>query len=42
VTRLSVTLVVGLGTALLVVALRDLPTGRRRRAARRRPPARPR
>jgi hypothetical protein len=41
VTRVSVTVVVGLGTALVVVALRGLPS-EHRRAARRRPPARPR
>jgi len=40
VTRVSVAVVVGLGTALVVVALRGLPS--ERRAARRRPPARPR
>ncbi|HEX6675756.1 MAG TPA: hypothetical protein VF486_12105 [Actinomycetes bacterium] len=40
VTRVSVATVVGLGTALVVVALRGLPS--ERRAARRRPPARPR
>lgn len=39
-TRLSVTFVLGLGTALVVVALRGLPSERRR--AKRRPPARPR
>jgi hypothetical protein len=40
VTRVSVAVVVGLGTALVVVALRGLP--RERRTAGRRPPARPR
>jgi hypothetical protein len=40
VTRVSVATVVGLGTALVVVALRGLPS--ERRAAKRRPPARPR
>ena len=39
VTRLSVTVVVGLGTALVVVALRGLPSERRKA---RRPPVRPR